>query len=383
MATVLQRRPGVWEARVFIKPRVGEGRGRQVTKTFKGGKREVTRLIAEWEREMQGTAGGSVGLDVARLLALWQEAKAAQWQPTTAREHTHRSVAVAADLGNVRLADLDPMKVDAWVARLRRTGVGEGAIRGRVGTLGAALTWAVSRRLVRSNAVTEAQPNVRTKRRSNSVDSAAVLAVMEETEAESERAGLALRLAAATGAREAELVALAWEDLEGERLRIGRQRHSIGGTLVRDGTKTGSARTVVLDATTVEVIGEWQSEVALVTGGEVGRWMLARPGASDPPSPRWLYDLFCRSAKAAGVPAGRDAGFVFHDLRHWAGSVALRDGHDPVTVAARLGHSPDTLLRVYAQEIADGQAGLASSVQARLPRRRDRPSGEEHGSTTP
>ena len=32
-------------------------------------------------------------------------------------------------------------------------------------TLGAALTWALSRRLVRSNAVTEAQPNVRTKRR--------------------------------------------------------------------------------------------------------------------------------------------------------------------------------------------------------------------------
>jgi integrase len=100
--------------------------------------------------------------------------------------------------------------------------------------------------------------------------------------------------------------------------------------------------------------------------------MLPRPGAADPPSPRWLYAVFRRSAKKAGAEVGRDAGFVFPDLRHWAGSVALRDGHDPVTVAARLGHSPDTLLRVYAQEIADGQAGVATSIETRLSRKQDK-----------
>jgi integrase len=372
VASVLQRKPGVWEARVFVKPKDGEGRGRQVTKTFKGTKREVTRRIADWEREVQGASAASVGLTIARLLELWQEAKAAQWQATTVREHKHRSAAIASDLGDLRLADLDPMRVDAWVARLRRAGVGEGAIRGRVGTLRAGLTWAVSRRLVRTNAVAEANPNVRVKRRAATVDSAAVLSILDAAEAESTRAGLALRLAAATGAREAELVALAWDDLEGDRLRIGRQRHSVGGALVRDQTKTGTARTVVLDATTVEAIRVWRTEVSALVDGEVGRWMFARPGASDPPSPRWLYDVFCRSAEKVGVAVGRDAGFVFHDLRHWAGSVALRDGHDPVTVAARLGHSPDTLLRVYAQEIADGQAGVASSIEARLARLKGR-----------
>ncbi|MGH9116763.1 MAG: hypothetical protein ACRD0A_02455 [Acidimicrobiales bacterium] len=57
---------------------------------------------------------------------------------------------------------------------------------------------------------------------------------------------------------------------------------------------------------------------------------------------------------------------MLHDLRHWAASTALRDGHDAVTVAARLGHSPDTLLRVYAQEIEEGQVGVAASLAARL-----------------
>jgi hypothetical protein len=140
VATVRERKPGVWEARAYVKPMAGEGTGRQLTKTFKGSKRQVSRLIAEWEREVHGAAAASVGMTVERLLKLWQEAKAAQWQPTTAREHHHRSMSVASDLGSVRLADLDPMRIDAWVARLRRRGVGEGAIRGRVGTLGAALS---------------------------------------------------------------------------------------------------------------------------------------------------------------------------------------------------------------------------------------------------
>src|SRR5688572_1405274 len=120
MATVLERKPGVWEARVYIKPRDGESVGRQVTKTFRGSKRATAKQIGDWERELQGSAAAAGVMTVSRTLVLWQEAKVAQWQPTTAREHKHRSASVARDLGSVRLTDLDPMRVDAWVARLRR-----------------------------------------------------------------------------------------------------------------------------------------------------------------------------------------------------------------------------------------------------------------------
>src|SRR5687768_6351902 len=125
MATMTERRPGVWVARVFVKPTAGEAKGKQITRTFRGGKRAVARAVAEWEREVQGTAAAGVGLNVEQLLARWQKAKAAEWQPTTARDHGHRARAVTRDLGSVRLADLDPMRIDAWVARLRREGVGE------------------------------------------------------------------------------------------------------------------------------------------------------------------------------------------------------------------------------------------------------------------
>jgi integrase len=157
---------------------------------------------------------------------LWQEAKQSDWQPTWTRDYAGRCRAITSAIGSVRLVDLDPFRVDAWVAEMRKAGVGEGAIRSRVSALRSALSWGISR--------------------------------------------------------------------------------------------------------------------------------------------RWLYEVFMRAAKRAGIPAGRDKGIVLHDLRHWAASTALRDGHDPVTVAARLGHSPETLLRVYAQEIEHGQADVAASLAARL-----------------
>lgn len=231
-----------------------------------------------------------------------------------------------------------------------------------------ALSWGVSRRMLRSNPISEARPKTQRGRRSTSPDPDQVVAILAGAREEGTRAALGLRLSAVAGARAAEVVALQWTDLKGDRLTIGRQRHSIDGdALVRDRTKTGGSRVVVLDAGTVAAIDAWKQEVVDLVG-EAGEWMLAEPGAAGPPSPRWLYEAFMRAAKVAGVATGRKDGLVLHDMRHWAASTALRDGHDPVTVAARLGHSPETLLRIYAQEIEAGQEGVAASLAARIDR---------------
>lgn len=87
------------------------------------------------------------------LLTMWLEARAHDWQPLTARDHRSRVRFITEDLGTVRLVDLDPLRVDAWLAQMRRRGVGQGAIRGRLSTFKAACSWGVSRRLLRSNPV--------------------------------------------------------------------------------------------------------------------------------------------------------------------------------------------------------------------------------------
>ena len=365
MATIRERKPGVWYARVFVPP-TAHTPARQVGKIFHGTKKAVRREVAVWEAEVRGHAPSSVGATVADLLTMWQQARAHDWQPLTASNHRSRSVFIIEDLGGVRLLDLDPLRIDAWLAQMRRRGVGQGAIRGRMSTLKTACSWGLSRRMIRSNPVADAAPRLHVVRRSVTPAPEQVVALLRAAAEEETRAGLGLRIAAVTGAREAEVVALAWHDLNGAALRIGRQRHSLDGQmLIRDRTKTGRDRTVLLDAGTVAAIQAWKAEVEELVGAPT-TWMFSSPGATDPPSPRWLYEVFNRAAKRAGVPAGRGKGIVLHDLRHWAASTALRDGHDPVTVAARLGHSPDTLLRIYAQEIEKGQVGVAASLAARL-----------------
>jgi integrase len=354
-----ERRPGVWLARVFVD-------GKQVAKTFRGTTKDVKRKVARWEAELTGTTGTGAAATVADLLTMWQEARAGSWQVTTARDYASRARLITKDIGTVRLVDLDPLQVDRWLAQMRRRGDGAGAVRSRVAAFKAACAWGVSRRLLRSNPVTDAAPRLGSGRRTVRPEPDQVVALLSAAAEESTRAALALRLAAVTGAREAEIVALSWADIAGDTLRIGRQRHGFGGeAVVRDRTKTGRQRTVTLDAGTVAAVEAWRVEAEELVGAPT-TWMLSEPGAADPPSPRWLYDVFVRAAMQAGIPVGRAEGFVLHDLRHWAASTALRDGHDPVTVAARLGHSPDTLLRIYAQEIEQGQAGVAASLAARL-----------------
>lgn len=138
---------------------------------------------------------------------------------------------------------------------MRRDGVGEGAVRSRVSSLRAALSWGISRRMLRTNPIVEAAPALKTGRRTARPEPEQVVAILDAAVREGPRAALALRLAAVAGARSAEVVALRWDDLNGDRLTIGRQRHSQGGkTIIRNQTKTGESRSIVLDAGTVEAI---------------------------------------------------------------------------------------------------------------------------------
>ena len=81
---------------------------------------------------------------MADLLAMWQDARASEWQPTTVRDCRNRAARIVEDMGTVCLVDLDLLRVDGWLARMRRRGVGAGAIQGRVSTLKAAASWGVS-----------------------------------------------------------------------------------------------------------------------------------------------------------------------------------------------------------------------------------------------
>jgi integrase len=178
-------------------------------------------------------------------------------------------------------------------------------------------------------------------------------------------AGLAFRLAAVTGARRAELCALIWNDLDGDRLTIDssiaiarsesaadRRRPA----LVDAATKTANQRVVRLDQRTVEVIGVLRAERE-----QWGPWMLSV--GPRPMNPERLTHWWSLARRDSGIGTR----WRLHDLRHWSATEAIGRGHDIRTVAQRLGHAnPAMTLRTYAHAIDGADAGVAATLASAL-----------------
>jgi integrase len=170
---------------------------------------------------------------------------------------------------------------------------------------------------------------------------------------EGERLYGAWVVAATTGMRRGEVLALRWRDVDLTlgRLSISQQVTTLGNRPVVSSPKTAkSRRLVALDPATVEALRGHrvaQAEERLLMGPGyrdedlVFAWPDGRPIHPDVFS-QW----FDRHLQAAGLPRIR-----LHDLRHTHATLALAAGIHPKVVSERLGHStisitPDTYSHV-------------------------------------
>jgi integrase len=196
-----------------------------------------------------------------------------------------------------------------------------------------------------------------------------------------------IALAAATGARRNELLALRWTDLDAAKktLRIERaweQTKKFGLRLKPPKTKRG-LRTIELDDAAVAMLVKekerHQRIMAGIPDGAAGvdlslvclpAGALVFPAAPEPGedfdftkprNPRNFSTEFARKANLLGFSRTR-----FHDLRG-IHSTALLDASIPVhTVAQRIGDDPAVLLRNYAKRRRTKQAdqNVASAIAA-------------------
>lgn len=188
MATIREKRPGVWEVRAFT-GRDERGRPTQVSQTVHGTKRDAQRAAAE----MTLRPSKSGGRTVAALLDLWLEQNGPVWAPSSARDQVSRAALVKADpIAQLSVARLSVADIDRWHARLRRAGVGEGPIRNQHQALRAALTQAMRWGWVMT---TVAGLGRRKTVPRGSLSPDQVRRVLAEAVAHDPAAGLALRLA--------------------------------------------------------------------------------------------------------------------------------------------------------------------------------------------
>lgn len=359
VASIRERGPGVFEVRAFV-GRDAKGRPKQVSRTVRGTKRDAKRVAAELDS--QPAAVGSKNT-VAEVLDLWVQQKAPTWAPSTCRDQQSRVAAVKTDrIARIPVGRLSVVDVNRWHARLRSAGVGEGSIQNQHLVLRAAVTEAVRWGWTQTNVVAIARlgrPRQAPRGVMGDEDVHRILAAANELDP---LAGVALRLAAATGARRSELAALRWDDLDGGGrltidssvaiIRHGTKDERLRPTLRDDPTKTANRRNVKLDATTLEILAELQRG-----SGQYGPWVLSV--GERPVNPERIGAWWRLTRDRAGV----DRKWRLHDLRHWAATTAISQGHDIRTVANRLGHAnPAMTLRVYAHAVAAPDDAVADTL---------------------
>lgn len=170
--------------------------------------------------------------------------------------------------------------------------------------------------------------------------------------------------AAMTGLRRGEVLGLRWGDidLDGGTVRVRRAVKQAGGT---GRTKTGTDRTMALDADTVAVVREWRRrclEDALAWGWKVTDgdpvWVWE---TGDPLRPDWMTKTFPKV-----IPAGLPK-ITLHGLRHSYVTLGAQAGVHPKVMQGRAGHRDIRVtLETYTHVVDADDRAAAETIAARV-----------------
>jgi integrase len=194
--------------------------------------------------------------------------------------------------------------------------------------------------------------------------------------------GMFIRLAAASGARRGELVALTWAmiDLDKGVVRFEKSAYTPtgGGTTLKD-TKNHTRRRVSLDADTLVRLREHRRaavELALADGvalRDTAYVFSYQASGND----GWRVDTVSHQWQKIRDAVGLE-GVRLHDLRHFQATMLLQAGIPVNNVSKRIGHRDSaTTLNVYGHylEETDHEAAdvMGSALSARPPAPRRAP----------
>jgi integrase len=376
MRGFMRRRGSSWELRVYLGRDPLDGRKRWATRTVRGTRREAQRALAEMVAAADRGALARSGATVGELLERWFEHASADFSPKTAREtrgFLDRNLLPA--LGQLKLARLSADRLDAYYRHLRARGSARGgplapATVLRIhGILRRALAQGVRWGWLAHNPAAAASPPRVPARDVAPPAPEGVARLFGAAREADPRLAAFVVLAAATGARRSELVALRWSDVDLDRglVRIGRAVVAGPGGLVEKGTKTHAARTVALDPTAAGVLRDHRRAAAGragACGAALGADAFVFSPAVDGSRP-WPPDSVTRAFRRLADRVGL-AGVRLHDLRHYVATRLLAAGVDVRTVAGRLGHrDPATTLNVYAHVLPEADR-RAADVLGRL-----------------
>lgn len=186
-----------------------------------------------------------------------------------------------------------------------------------------------------------------------------IVAFLEASEGH--RLHAAFHLLLSLGLRIGELLALRWDDLDGNRLRVQRTLTVDGGTVGFGPPKTrNSTRDVYLSD---DILAKLEAHRSMQDGERAitPRWsdegLIFPSSVGSPLRPENFWRVYKRLVKVAGVPQVR-----VHDLRHTYITMARDAGLDAEVIANRVGHDVRMTMAVYSKVTEERKRKAALSL---------------------
>ncbi len=258
---------------------------------------------------------------------------------------------VVPQLGHLRLEELTPSTVRAWHATLLRDG-SPTPTRQAYALLRAMLNTAVSDELLLRNPCLVRGAGVA---RSGERTTATLAQVEALAEAVPPRYRMLILLAAWSGARWGELVALSRDRLDLERgtMRIDRQYVELeDNSLVLDTPKTAAGiRTVHIPP---HLLPDLRAHLEDHRNHPT---LVFTTGLGGPLSRGGFRSTWVKARERAGLPE-----FRFHDLRHTGNTLAATTGASTKELMARMGHASMRAALIYQHATAERDQELAAAL---------------------
>ncbi len=343
--SIFQRKDGRWQASLQVAG---------VRRTVYGKtRREVAQKLADLRRQAAGGLPAPGKRTLSDLLAAWLETAAPTLRPKTL--HNYRRLCdlhILPALGTVRLAKLDPVRIERLLAGIQAQGHGRTA-QHVYAVLHQACDFGLRWRWLSENPLDRVQrPAHRAARKA--------MWTQEQLQAfiEGSREHWLFPLwytLLAGGCRVGELLALTWGDvdLNAGTLHIAKTLQRLAGQIAIGDPKTEAGeRTIALPAEAVRVLKAQRGRQALQRIQAGDGWQndhdLVFTGlAGQPLHVSTVEHALQRECRRLGLPH-----LTPHGLRHMHASLLLAEGLPVPAVSARLGHAnPSITMTIYAHEV--------------------------------
>ncbi|MCD0156083.1 site-specific integrase [Deinococcus sp. 6GRE01] len=309
------------------------------------------------------------------FLNTWLAFRRQDLRPTTYRTYVSELLHLTPDLGHVQLASLTPMQIQQVVTQRLVHGVSTAKSLARaLRTLRMALRQAVLWGVLPSNPALMVRAP-RTRPTDMKVWTPAETRQFLQY-VQPHRLHPLFHLALSTGMRRGELLGLSWQDINFTRQQLtvcqNYIREVTGEWILGEPKTPAGHRVIPLADDTLQLLRDHRREEQRWFGPRRGHHPVFTRASGSRVDPNNVGRLFRRLIGESGVPRIR-----FHDLRHTAASLMIRQGVPAKVVSDRLGHADVAFtLSIYTHLYEDQRRSAALNMDQLLAAAPDRPESE-------